>query len=82
MYLGLDIGTSSIKALLMDDEQSIIASASAGIEVSGVGCRAWKDRCQVSGFRCQKNVPIMGVQNIPRSRFLELTGRSENQWLS
>ena len=36
----------------------------------------------VSGFRCQKNVPIMGVQDIPRSRFLELTGRPENQWLS
>jgi hypothetical protein len=30
----------------------------------------------VSGVRCQENVPIMGVQNIPRSRLLELTGRS------
>jgi len=36
----------------------------------------------VSGVRCQKNAPIIGVQNIPRSRLLELTGRPENQWLS
>jgi hypothetical protein len=37
---------------------------------------------QVSGVRCQKNVPIIGVQNIPGFRRLELTGCSENQWLS
>lgn len=34
MYLGLDLGTSGIKALLIDDNQNIIASANAGLTVS------------------------------------------------
>ena len=34
MYLGLDLGTSSLKAIIMDDAQSILASSSAAISVS------------------------------------------------
>lgn len=34
MYLGIDLGTSGIKAVLMDDEQAIVASATAPLEVS------------------------------------------------
>lgn len=34
MYLGLDLGTSSVKAILIDDDQAVIGSASAGIIVS------------------------------------------------
>ncbi|MCB1487143.1 MAG: xylulokinase [Bauldia sp.] len=34
MYLGIDIGTSSLKAVLMDDGQRIIGSHSASLEVS------------------------------------------------
>ena len=34
MYLGLDLGTSALKALLIDDEQQIVGSASADLEVS------------------------------------------------
>ncbi|MBJ2152455.1 xylulokinase [Paracoccus sp. IB05] len=34
MYLGLDLGTSGIRALLMDEEQRIIGSASAATPVS------------------------------------------------
>ena len=34
MYLGLDIGTSSVKALLIDAKQNIIAMATAPLEVS------------------------------------------------
>jgi xylulokinase len=34
MYLGLDLGTSALKALLIDDDQRIIGSASAEIDVS------------------------------------------------
>lgn len=34
MYLGLDIGTSSVKAVLMDDSQRIIASETAPLDVS------------------------------------------------
>lgn len=33
-YLGLDLGTSGLKALLIDDKQTIIASATAPLEVS------------------------------------------------
>jgi xylulokinase len=34
MYLGLDIGTSSVKAVLIDDKQKIIASETASLTVS------------------------------------------------
>ncbi len=34
MYLGLDMGTSAIKALLMNDDQSVIASATAELSIS------------------------------------------------
>jgi xylulokinase len=34
MYLGLDLGTSSVKAMLMDGRQRIISSASAPLDVA------------------------------------------------
>ncbi|WP_257449628.1 xylulokinase [Archangium lipolyticum] len=34
MYLGIDVGTSSVKAVLVDDRERIVASASAALEVS------------------------------------------------
>ena len=34
MYLGLDIGTSSVKGVLIDTKQKIIATASAPLRVS------------------------------------------------
>ena len=34
MFIGLDIGTSSVKAVLLDDEQHPVASASAHLDVS------------------------------------------------
>lgn len=34
MYLGLDLGTSSLKALLIDDDQRVVAEATAGLSVS------------------------------------------------
>ncbi len=34
MYLGIDLGTSSVKTLLMDDEQVVITSATAPVSVS------------------------------------------------
>lgn len=34
MYLGIDLGTSGIKALLIDEDQRIVASANATLEVS------------------------------------------------
>ena len=34
MYLGLDIGTSSVKAILIDDAQTVVASETAPLDVS------------------------------------------------
>lgn len=34
MYLGLDLGTSGVKALLMDGDQKIIGSANGSLDVS------------------------------------------------
>ena len=34
MYLGLDIGTSSVKAVLVDDSQTVIDQATAPLSVS------------------------------------------------
>ena len=34
MYLGLDLGTSGVKALLIDASQAIVASASGALDVS------------------------------------------------
>src|SRR5260221_12176769 len=34
MYLGLDIGTSSVKGVLIDDKQKIVASATSALKVS------------------------------------------------
>ena len=38
MYLGIDLGTSSVKALLIDDAQRIVASGSSlAMNASGMG---------------------------------------------
>ncbi|MBT8426315.1 MAG: xylulokinase, partial [Silicimonas sp.] len=34
MYLGLDLGTSGLKAIVIDDTQRLVASASAAIDGS------------------------------------------------
>ena len=34
MFLGIDIGTSSVKAVLVDEAQQILASASAPLAIS------------------------------------------------
>src|SRR5690349_1787688 len=34
MFLGIDIGTTSVKTVLIDDRQAVLASASAGLTVS------------------------------------------------
>ena len=34
MYLGIDIGTSSVKSVLVDDHQAVVATVSSGLKVS------------------------------------------------
>ena len=40
MFIGLDIGTSSVKAILLGEDQSLIASATADLSASGPGSAA------------------------------------------
>ena len=34
MYLGIDIGTSSVKAVIVDDKDTVVEQASAALSVS------------------------------------------------
>ena len=34
MYIGIDLGTSGVKALLMDEGQTVLASAQSSLDVS------------------------------------------------
>ena len=34
MYLGLDLGTSCVKIIILDDDEQLIAQASSSLEVS------------------------------------------------
>jgi xylulokinase len=34
MYLGIDLGTSCVKVIILDDEDQLIAQASSELEVS------------------------------------------------
>jgi len=34
MYLGIDLGTSSVKSVLMDDDQQVLASTSSALQIS------------------------------------------------
>ncbi|MFS4437375.1 xylulokinase [Paracoccaceae bacterium GXU_MW_L88] len=43
MYLGIDLGTSGVKALLMDDAQKVLGSASAPLDVSRPE-RGWSEQ--------------------------------------
>jgi xylulokinase len=43
MYLGLDLGTSAVKATLIDDEQSVVGSSAAPLEVSRPQ-RGWSEQ--------------------------------------
>lgn len=60
MYLGLDIGTSSVKAVLMDEKQRILADASAPLTVSRphVG---WSEQNPESWWKAT-NLAVAAVQ--------------------
>jgi xylulokinase len=34
LYIGIDLGTSSVKSILIDDNDNVVATASAPLEVS------------------------------------------------
>lgn len=49
MYLGLDLGTSGVKALLMDGDQKIIGSANGSLDVSRPH-HGWSNRTRRTGL--------------------------------
>ncbi|WP_180898811.1 xylulokinase [Martelella soudanensis] len=64
MYLGLDLGTSSLKAMLIDDSQKVIASADAPLEVSRPhhgwseqDPADWIDACRIAVGRLAERHP-------------------------
>lgn len=65
MYIGLDIGTSGIKALLMDAQQRIIGSTNAAIGVSRQSAgwseqdpKDWVQACEVAMEQLRNNHPV------------------------
>ncbi|MGV0909021.1 xylulokinase [Martelella sp. FOR1707] len=64
MYLGLDLGTSSLKAMLIDDSQKVIASADAPLSVarphhgwSEQNAADWIDACRIAVGRLAERHP-------------------------
>ena len=73
MYLGLDLGTSALKALLIDEDQRIIASASADLNVSRPASgwseqepADWIDACEkaLEGLKTDHGQALAAVRGI------------------
>ena len=69
MYLGLDLGTSGLKALLIDADQHLIASATAPLEVerpfpgyAEQHPESWINACQTVMHRLQQDHPAALAQ--------------------
>jgi xylulokinase len=57
MYLGLDIGTSSVKAVLIDDSQRIVGSETAPLEVSRPHS-GWSEQDPESWWKATESVVV------------------------
>ena len=55
MYLGIDLGTSGLKALLIDDNQNIIASAKSQLQVQRKEF-GWSEQNPQDWIKALKNV--------------------------
>jgi xylulokinase len=55
MYLGLDIGTSSVKGVLIDDRQKIIASATSPLKVSRLH-EGWSEQAPADWWNATQKV--------------------------
>jgi xylulokinase len=73
MYLGLDIGTTATKAVLVDEHHAIVATATAGYslyqptpEISEFDPQAWIDavRLVVAALRAEKPAALQAVRAI------------------
>lgn len=73
MYIGLDIGTSSVKAIIIDDEQRLVGSASADLTVerphpgwSEQDPKSWWTACETVLDALHERLPgeLAGVRGI------------------
>ncbi len=71
MYLGLDIGTSGVKAVLVDDAQAIVGQANAALDVdrphalwSEQDPRAWWDAVNAAVSRLREACDLGAVRGI------------------
>ena len=55
MYLGLDIGTSSVKGVLIDDRQRIVASATSALKVSRLH-EGWSEQAPQDWWKATQKV--------------------------
>jgi xylulokinase len=79
MYLGLDIGTSSVKGVLIDGKQKIIASASAPLSVSRPH-PGWSEQAPEDWWKaCSKAVKALARQKPKAIAEVEGIGLSGQQ---
>lgn len=76
MYLGLDLGTSGVKALLIDDGQTIIDSASAPLEVSRPH-PGWSEQDPAAWIRAARDAlaALTGRRDLSVLRGIGLSGQ-------
>jgi xylulokinase len=76
MYLGLDIGTSSVKAVLMDDRQRVIGSETADLEVSRPH-PGWSEQDPESWWRgCETVIDALAAKHRTEVSFVRGIGLS------
>ncbi|HRX37505.1 MAG TPA: xylulokinase [Aestuariivirga sp.] len=79
MYLGLDFGTSSVKGVLIDAKQKIIATASAGLTVSRPHS-GWSEQAPEDWWKaCNKVVKTLGKMKPKAIAAVEGIGLSGQQ---
>lgn len=75
MYLGLDLGTSGLKALLIDEEQAIVASETAPLEVSRLQ-PGWSEQDADAWLRaCDAVLGALGRDRLAKVRGIGLSGQ-------
>ncbi|MBD3786344.1 MAG: xylulokinase [Sphingomonadales bacterium] len=75
MYLGLDLGTSGLKAILIDDDQKVVAEASAPLSVSRPQ-DGWSEQAPDDWIRAAERVlGALAGQGLDRVAAIGLSGQ-------
>ena len=81
MYLGLDLGTSGLKALVIDAEQRVVAQATAPLEVSRPKS-GWSEQDPMSWIEACKTA-VLDLPSDVRSavKAIGLSGLNPTHWV-